>query len=123
MRTTAIETMRIMVPPIEGNTSYRAFPCQAAGFIPRNYRRRLCRRLIGIFDPIVLGGPCNVTGCCAVVAPPPDGEYARSNRVTTGLRSPDGTNAPGLASVQSAGGGRGTNPSTCATGMTMLIRF
>src|SRR6184192_3588036 len=88
-----------------------------------NYRRRLCRRLIGIFDPIVLGGPCNVTGCCAVVAPPPDGEYARSNRVTTGLRSPDGTNAPGLASVQSAGGGRGTNPSTCATGMTMLIRF
>ena len=53
------------------------------------YRRRLCRRLIGIFDPIVRGGPGIVTGCCededdddddedVVDALDPDGEYARS---------------------------------------------
>src|SRR5207253_11014572 len=90
------------------------------------HRRRLCRRLMGILLPIVRGGPCNVTGCCDDCDPPPaplDGEYARSNRVTVGLRSPDGTNAPGFASVQSAGGGRATKPSTTACGMIILIRF
>src|SRR4051794_7000497 len=87
------------------------------------HRRRLCRRLMGILLPIVRGGAWIVIGCCWPVEADEeddaDGEYGRSKRLTVGLDS----NGIGLASVQSAGAGRGSKPSTVASGITMLMRF
>src|SRR5262249_35596492 len=86
-------------------------------------RRRLCRRLMGILLPRVRGGAGMVTG--AFVALDVDeglAPYGRSKRLTTGFAGVSGS-APGGSSVQSAGAGRASNPSSVATGTTMLIRF
>src|SRR5687767_10963595 len=77
---------------------------------------------MGILLPIVLGAVGSVTGApevpdALVVLEP----YGRSNRLGTGLAG--SLAAIGLCSVQSDGGGRGSNPSIVACGITMLIRF
>jgi hypothetical protein len=74
------------------------------------HRRRLCLRVIGILLPMVRGG--NVTGVGELAFDP----YARSNRLATGLVGVCGCWLGGR-SVQSDGGGLGTNPSICACGI------
>src|SRR4051794_13554520 len=95
----------------------------SAGVEVRRHRRRLCRRVMGILLPIVRGG--SAMGAVVVVDEPGLGlaAYACWKRLTGGLAAPDGSKAPGLASVQSLGAGRGSKPSIVACGTTMLIRF
>lgn len=75
--------------------------------------RRLRRRLVGILLPSVRG-----LAAWLMVA-------GRSKRLGTGVAGLLASKpvAPGLSVFQSGGGGRGSKPSTLATGMTMLIKF
>ena len=77
---------------------------------------------MGILLPIVRGGAWIVTGCCGRTGAGRRGVRA-VHAADVGFRVAGWLVEPGLPSVQSAGAGRASKPSTSASGITMLIRF